>query len=340
VAHLLESSPNARVVALVEPRALEAARAAAARLDHERVELLPGDISRRRLDLEPADWDRLRAEVRLVFHLAALYNLAVPVETAQRVNAEGTGNVLELCLAADGLERLTYVSTAYVAGRRTGLVYEHELVMGQDWKNHYESTKFQAEVWVREVADRVPTTILRPAIVVGDSRDGATEKFDGPYYLLRAIARAHRAGRPIAQFGRADASFNVVPVDFVVAAMAAAATDPGALGETLHLVDPDPLSTKELLGLLSREYAGRAPRGRVPPALVAAALRLPAVRELMGGTPRESIAYLNHPVTFDARRAVELLSPHGLRPPRFPDYVGAMVRFFSAHERDQAFAPR
>ncbi len=275
-----------------------------------------------------------------MFHLAALYNLAVPVETAQRVNVDGTGNVLELCLAAEGLERLAYVSTAYVAGQRTGLVYEHELVMGQDWKNHYESTKFQAEVWVRELMHRVPTTILRPAIVVGDSRDGATEKFDGPYYLLRAIARAHRARRPIAQFGRSDASFNVVPVDFVVAAMAAVARDPAATGETLHLVDPDPLSTNELLRLVSEEYAGRAPRGRVPPGLVAAALRVPAMRELMGGTPRESIAYLNHRVTFDARRAVELLTAHGLRPPRFPDYVGAMVRFFSAHEHDPAFTPR
>lgn len=118
-------------MALVEPRALDAAREAAGRLDSGRIELLPGDIAERGLGLAREDYERLCAEVAQVFHLAALYNLAVPVETAQRVNVEGTGNVLDLCLAAERLERLAYVSTAYVAGRRTGLVYEHELVMGR-----------------------------------------------------------------------------------------------------------------------------------------------------------------------------------------------------------------
>ena len=83
------------------------------------------------------------------------------------------------------------------------MVYEHELVMGQEFKNHYESTKFQAEVWARDMMDRVPTTIVRPAIVVGDSQTGETQKFDGPYFILRTIAEAERAGRPVVQFGRA-----------------------------------------------------------------------------------------------------------------------------------------
>ena len=265
VRELLASDPEARVVALVEQRMLEVGRSVAADIDAGRIEVLEGDIASHRLGLGEADYERLGSELRHVFHLAAIYNLAVPFEIAQRVNVEGTGNVLDLCIAAKKLERLAYVSTAYVAGMRTGVVYEHELVMGQSFKNHYESTKFQAEVWVRELMDRVPTTILRPAIVVGDSRTGETEKFDGPYYILRAIARARALGRSLPQFGRSDAAFNVVPVDYVVAAIAAAAVDPATLGETLHLVDPDPLSARELVGLLSREYAGRAPRGRVPP---------------------------------------------------------------------------
>ena len=69
----------------------------------------------------------------------------------------------------------------------------------------------------------MPTTILRPAIVVGDSRTGETEKFDGPYYILRALSRAQRMGRAMPQFGRSRRAFNVVPVDYVVAAMIAAA---------------------------------------------------------------------------------------------------------------------
>jgi len=339
IRRLLEEDPERRIVALVEERTQEAARAAAAEIDPERIELLCGDIGARRLGLGDADWDRLCAELRRVYHLAAIYDLAVPAELAHRVNVEGTGNVLELCLAAGQLERLAYVSTAYVAGTRTGIVYEHELSVGQGFKNHYESTKFQAEVWVRELMNRVPTTILRPGIVVGDSRTGETQKFDGPYYLLRVISRAQRAHQPVVQFGRSEATFNVVPVDFIVAAIAAAASDPLAAGETLHLVDPDPLPSRELVELLAKEYAGRAPRGRMSPALASASLRLPAMRRMLGGTPRESLIYLNHPVTFDTRRAVALLAPHGLAPPHFTEYVGPMVEFFRAHEDDPAFGP-
>jgi thioester reductase-like protein len=335
---LLDDHADLRVVALVEGRMAGIARTVAA--DEQRLEILPGDISKRRLGLSDADWDRLAAEVTHVFHLAAIYDLAVPDELAQRVNVDGTGNVLELCLEARDLQRHVYISTAYVAGKRHGVVYEHELVMGQDFKNHYESTKFQAEVWVHETRERVPTTILRPAIVVGDSRTGETEKFDGPYYLLRTISRMARANRAVVQFGHSDATFNVVPVDFVVAAIVAAAFDDAAAGETLHLVDPHPLTTKQLVTTLSERYAGRAPAGRVPPALAEASLRLRPVRDMLGGTPRESIAYLNHAVTFDARRAVDLLTPHGLTPPRFPEYAERMVGFFREHEDDPSFAPR
>lgn len=340
VRKLLDEDRRLNVVALVEPRMLDAARAAAAEIDADRIEIVAGDIADRRLGLDDGAYDRLAGEVRRVYHLAAIYDLAVPIELAERVNVEGTGNVLELCLAAKKLERLVYVSTAYVAGWRRGIVYEHELAMGQGFKNHYESTKFQAEVWVRQLLDRVPTTILRPAIVVGDSRTGETQKFDGPYYLLRAIAQAERQGRPPVQIGSSDATFNVVPVDFVVDAIAAVGADPATVGETLHLVDPNPVTTRELVELFSQRYAGRAPRGKLPPALAQASLRFKPVRKLFSNTPAESIAYLNHPVAFDTRRAVDLLTPHGLAPPPFASYVGPMVEFFKANQDDPALAPK
>jgi thioester reductase-like protein len=326
---------GAQLTALVEPRMGAAAREAAA----SRIEIVEGDIAKPRLGLDDAAWERLTAEVRHVFHLAAIYDLGVPLELAQRVNVDGTGNVLDLCRACHGLERLHYVSTAYVAGLRTGVVYEHELSLGQRFKNHYESTKFQAEVWVRAEMHRVPATIYRPAIVVGDSRTGETQKFDGPYFMLRVIALCEERGMPIPQFGRSDAPVNVVPVDFVLDAMLAAAGEPAALGETLHLVDPEPVTAAELLRVLTRAYAGGAPRYRLPPPLVTSALRLPAARKLFGGAPREAIRYLNHPVRFDARRAAHLLGRAGLRVPRFEEYAATLVRFFREHQDEPAYLP-
>jgi thioester reductase-like protein len=338
-ARLLDGDPALRLFALVEDRALAAARAAAGEIDAERLEVLAGDIGDPRLGLSGDDYDRLAGEVRQVFHLAAIYDLAVPLTLAQRVNVEGTGNVLDFCRSASAIDRLVYVSTAYVAGMRTGVVYEHELSMGQEFKNHYEWTKFQAEVWVREEMAKVPTTILRPAIVVGDSRTGETQKFDGPYFILRVIAEAQRAGRAIPNFGRSRAPFNVVPVDFVVESIAAVATVPEAVDETLHLVDPEPLTAAELTETLSLEYAGVRPRGRVPPSLAAAALRLRPIRSRLGGVPPESIAYLNHPVRFDTRRALSILAPRNLRPPKFSEYAKPMVEFFRSHEDDPDLVP-
>jgi thioester reductase-like protein len=339
VRRLLGGDPELKVTVLVEGRMAATARQAADAIDGGRIEIVAGDIAAHHLGLSDEDYRRLTGSVNVVHHLAAIYDLAVPLEIAQRVNVEGTGNVLDFCRACKDFRQHHYVSTAYVAGVRKGVVYEHELSLGQRHKNHYESTKFQAEVWVREDMHRVPSTIYRPAIVVGDSQTGETQKFDGPYYLLRTIARAVRKHQPIPQFGRAEAPFNVVPVDFVVDAIAAVATDASAIGETLHLVDPEPLTARELTCLLSREYAGKDPKFRIPAVLVAESLRVKAIRDMFDGAPRESIRYLNHPVRFDTRRAESILGRHGLRVPRFDEYAPNIVRFFREHEADPALKP-
>jgi thioester reductase-like protein len=333
VPRLLAQDPDARIVALVEPRMVERARA----LAPERVEIQPGDVTDPRLGLDAATYERLTAEVVAVYHLAAIYDLAVGAEPAERVNVMGTQHVLNLCRSAPRLERHHYVSTAYVAGLRSGRVLESELPAGQAFKNHYESTKFAAEVLVRTAMDDVPTTVYRPAIVVGDSITGQTQKFDGPYYLLRSISAA--LGPVRLQVGRGDSPVNVVPVDFVIDAIAAATRDAGAVGHTLHLVDREPVASAEMVRLLCREYDGSAPNLRLPAALVDQSLRLRLVRRMVGGVPRESIRYLNHPVTFDVAQADEVLGRNGLRCPSFPEYVRAMVGFYREHEHDPAFRP-
>jgi thioester reductase-like protein len=340
VARLLDADPELRVAALVEAKMADRAREAAGRIPGgDRIEVLEGDIADRRLGITDEQRERLTAEVTVAYHLAAIYDLAVPSEIALKVNVDGTGNVLDLLADCERLERHNYVSTAYVAGARRGHVYEHELVMGQGFKNHYESTKFQAEAWVRHSMDRIPTTIYRPAIVVGDSQTGETQKFDGPYYILRTVQRALRMKSPIPQFGKAGASVNVVPVDFVVDALQAGSADAAAVGETLHLVDPDPITAAELTRMLSREYAGKEPAYKLPPKAVELSLRRKAVRKMFHGAPSESIVYLNHPVRFDTRRASEVLARSDLRCPRFEEYVKPMVSFFRQHEDDPSFAP-
>jgi thioester reductase-like protein len=336
VERLLETRPEARIAALVEEGAAHDAREAARKLDPSRIDVLPGDVTDRRLGLDEGEYERLTQTVTTVFHLAAVYDLAVPYDLALKVNVEGTGNVLDFCRSCQRLERHNYISTAYVAGFRDGMVYEHELSFGQTFKNHYESTKFQAEVWVRDRLDDIPTTIYRPAIVVGDSRTGETAKFDGPYYVLRMITNLTARHLPLPQMGT-DAPFNVVPVDVVVEGIARVSEDPQSVGETIHLVDPQPVTSRELVEALAEEYAGRRPKLRLPPAAADPSLRFGAMRSALGGIPRESLFYLTHEVHFSTRRAEELLARHGVRVPRFRDYLPALVRFYREHEDDPEF---
>src|SRR4051794_37813670 len=115
VAKLLRDDPELHLSALVESRMASAARDAAAGIDGDRIELIEGDISKRQLGLSEAEWRRLADRTTRVFHLAAIYDLAVPLDIAHSVNVDGTGNVLDFCRGCRDLQRLEYVSTAYVA---------------------------------------------------------------------------------------------------------------------------------------------------------------------------------------------------------------------------------
>jgi thioester reductase-like protein len=336
---LLADDPSMRVVALVEPKMAERAREVAKAIS-DRIAIEPGDITDRRLGLSEARYNELAESVSLVMHLAAIYDLAVPQAVADNVNVNGTRHILDFCHACKHLERLHYVSTAYVAGTRTGRVMEADLDVGQTFKNHYESTKFGAEVLVRQNMKAIPTTIYRPGIVVGDSRTGETQKFDGPYYLLRFVALMAQYHLPAPQIASEESTFNAVPVDFIVDAFAAGVRDPKMIGETLHLVDPNPVPAAELLRLLAKSYAGKGLHYRIPNALVQNLLKSDLMRRLMANTPQETVIYLNHPVTFDTSRATALLAAHDVRCPRFYDYVDNMVSFFRAHEKDPAFASK
>ena len=257
-----------RVVALVEPRMLETARDGRRGLDAERIELVGGRHHRSPARASSADdYERLPARSGA----SSTWPRSTTSRSRSRSRSASTSTGPATCSTSaappNGLERLAYVTTAYVAGKRTGVVYEHELVMGQAVQEPLRVDEVPGRGLGSRRARRVPTTILARRSSSATRRTGETEKFDGPYYILRALEPGAAHGPADAAVRSLEAAFNVVPVDYVVAAMVAAAGDPATVGQTLHLVDPDPLSAHELVELLSR--ALHRPRGRAaacPPA--------------------------------------------------------------------------
>lgn len=290
-----------------------------------RWETAVGDITDPRLGLDAARYEELAARVDTVWHLAAVYDLAVPEEVARRVNVDGTRHVLDFCAACPGFRRLGYVSTCYVSGGRTGRVLEGELDCGQGFKNHYESTKFAAEVEVQRRWDRLPAVIFRPAVVVGDSLTGETDKYDGPYYFIRLMLKMPRLV-PMLGLGAGKGRLNVVPVDFVVAAMAEIVDQPDAAGRVHQLADPAALTTREILDRISTALGKPKPPFAVPAAVFDAALAVPALRRAVE-IPRETVVYANHDVRYDVLNTLDALDGTGIECPPIDEYLPVLIDY-------------
>jgi thioester reductase-like protein len=190
VRQLVESEPRERVFLLAREKFRVAADEFLTTLptpQRRRVEILEGDVCDMDLGLGGGEYKALTAELTAIHHTAAVYYLGAKKELVERVNVDGTRTVLEMAADCAKLRRLTHWSTAQVSGARSGVILEEELDTGQRFRNFYEETKFRAERLVHDAARRLPITILRPGIIVGDSQTGEIDKFDGPYYLLVLI---------------------------------------------------------------------------------------------------------------------------------------------------------
>jgi thioester reductase-like protein len=329
---------DARLVLLVQPRNAQVARAdlAAAGIA---AEVLEGDVEQMHLGLSGAEWKALARDVTDVWHLAARARLSGSTAELRRVNVEGTRNVLDLAGAARGLRRLNHFSTAYVCGDRTGVILEDELAMGQRFHNAYEETKFHAELLVRRAQADLPATIYRPSIVVGDSRTGEIDRFDGPYALAILLVASPLAV-PLPLPGDAVAPLNVVPVDFVVDAALAIGADPAGAGRTVHLVDPSPLSARRVYEMIAARAGKRLPGVSVPARVLQALLQLPMLERLTR-THRPAIEYVNHLAIYNCRNLLELLDGTGLHCPPITSYLDRLIEFVQAtyarrHEQELA----
>jgi thioester reductase-like protein len=331
---LLELNPGSHIQCLVQERFLEAARASIREIESAhphakgRLTTLVGDITERELGLAAQQARALKKRLTACFHLAALYDLAVKREAGMRINVAGTKRVLEFLGDAPRLERLNYVSTAYVSGTTVGVYRETDLAVGQSFKNHYEETKFLAEVEVAKAG--LPATIYRPGIVVGDSRSGETAKFDGPYFVLNAMSMLPSPGAFI-KIGSGKNTANLVPVDYVIEALARLSAFPGAAGQTYHLTDPEPCTVFEISELFARAL-GKSFVYLPVPLAVAKAFFTPGPMQRFFGIPVQVVDYFDHPCRYDATRARAALGPMGVACPRFPDYAQRLVAFFKAQK--------
>ena len=328
---------DCKFILLVQPSLLGRAKDEIARIaqltsrDIAAFKFVQGDISEPQLALSTADLELVQQQSTRVFHLAAVYDLAVPEDLAMRVNAGGTRNVVELARTIKDLRQFHHVSTCYVAGKREGVILETELRHEAGYRNFYEESKYLAELEVESAKNELPVTIHRPAVVCGDSRTGETGKYDGVYYLIHYLLRWPSVLSMI-NIGNHEVSLNLVPVDFVVDGMAALAFDERAIGKTLQLADPAPLSTNQLFNAIANSIDGHRSKITAPAKWVRFFLMLPPSPKITG-LPHSAVPYFFVKQLYDTRKAQELLAPHGIHCPPFESYVDKIIGFARQNPR-------
>jgi thioester reductase-like protein len=325
-----------RFILLVQPSWLDRARHEIDRIANltgrwpEDFQIVEGDITQPGLGLNRPDLELSHQQTTRIFHLAALYDLAVAREPAMRVNVGGTRNVLDFARSIPALRHFHHVSTCYVAGKREGEILESELRHEAGYRNFYEESKYLSELEVEAVKNELPVTIHRPSVVCGDSKTGETVKYDGVYYLILYLLRWPQASS--INIGNYEVSLNLVPVDFVVDAMAALAFDERAIGKTVQLADPAPLTTNALFDTIASSVNGKHSRITAPRSWVYFFLMLPPSPKITG-LPHSAVPYFFVKQLYDTRQAQNLLAPHGIKCPPFETYVSQIVDFVKAHPR-------
>ena len=336
---VLRRTPGAEAVCLVQDKFHDLARTKVEELEKAdpdlvgRIRLVVGDITAPDLGLETAYQD-LAGTTTEIYHLAAIYDLAVAREPAMAVNVEGTRHVTQFAWACDDLDRYHYVSTCYVSGRYVGPWRETDLRnTGQPFANNYDETKYLAEVIVRDALDQgLPGTIYRPAVVNGDSRTGATQKLDGPYYVAKLLLKQPGPVAAMPVVGRPDVfRFNLVPRDFVVDAISHLSGLKASAGQTYALAHPEPPTVDEMIGLFAEASGKRVVRVPLPEGPATALVdRIGWMRRLVE-FPAEAIPYFTHPTHYLTDNAQRDLAGSGIEVPAARDYVPRLVEFTRAH---------
>jgi NAD(P)-dependent dehydrogenase (short-subunit alcohol dehydrogenase family) len=304
-----------------------------------------GDLTAKKLGVAADDVKSLKGGIDMVYHLAAVYDLSADEESQVQVNIEGTRNAVEFAKAIDA-GHFHHVSSIAAAGLYEGVFREDMFDEAENLDHPYFMTKHESEKIVRKEC-KVPWTVYRPAMVVGDSETGEMDKIDGPYYFFKLIQRMRQILPPwMPSVGLEGGRVNIVPVDYVVAALDTISHAKVELNKRcFHLVDPVGYRVGDVLDIFSK--AAHAPKmnlfvnaallGFIPKSVKKGMMALAPVRRVRNavmkdlGLPEDILTFVNYPTRFDSRDAQAILKPAGVQCPNLKDYAWRLWDYWERH---------
>jgi NAD(P)-dependent dehydrogenase (short-subunit alcohol dehydrogenase family) len=313
-----------------------------------------GDLTAKKLGVSADDIKALKGQIDAVYHLAAVYDLSADAESQVAVNVEGTRNLVEFAKAIEA-GHVHHVSSIAAAGLYEGVFREDMFDEAEGLDHPYFMTKHESEKIVRKEC-KVPWTVYRPAMVVGDSTTGEMDKIDGPYYFFKLIQRMRQILPPwFPSIGLEGGRVNIVPVDFVVKALdhiSHSRTD--HKGKCYHLVDPMGYRVGDVLDIFNK--AAHAPKmnvfvnaaliGFIPKSVKKGLMALAPVRRIRNavmkdlGLPEDILQMVNYPTRFDRRETDAALKGSGIECPNLHDYAWRLWDYWERHLDPDLFIDR
>jgi len=318
-----------------------------------------GDLTAKKLGVAPDVIKALKGHVDAVYHLAAVYDLSADAESQVEVNIDGTRNMVDFAKAVDA-GHVHHVSSIAAAGLYEGVFREDMFEEAEGLDHPYFMTKHESEKIVRKEC-KVPWTVYRPALVVGDSKTGEMDKIDGPYYFFKLIQRMRQILPPwLPSVGIEGGRINIVPVDFVVQCIDfishVSLKDPKTdiKGKAFHLVDPQGYRVGDVLDIFSK--AAHAPKmnlfvnaallGFIPKSVKKGMMAMAPVRRIRAavmkdlGLPDDMFTFINFPTRYDRRELDAVLKGSGIECPKLGDYAWVLWDYWERHLDPDLFIDR
>ncbi len=303
--------------------------------------MMTGDVTTPGL-ISAADFKKIKGSIDHLFHLAAVYDMNMSDEQADRINNEGTRNVVAFANDLGGKVKLQHVSSVAVAGNGfVGRFTEDMFDEGQPVNHPYYRSKFQSEAIVRNES-KVPFRIYRPGAVVGHSETGEMDKIDGPYYFFKTLQKiSYSVPKWLPLIGVEGGKVPLAPVDYVAAAMDVLAHKDGLDGRCFHLIQSNSPSVGELLQTIMEaahgpEFARKFDLPALPGPLKELAgrvtSRMPKSFEQRVskaiGVPVSVLGYVSNRAVFDDKDARKELKGSGVSCPDIRDYADKLWAYW------------
>jgi NAD(P)-dependent dehydrogenase (short-subunit alcohol dehydrogenase family) len=312
-----------------------------------------GDLTSKKLGVSADDVKKLKGGIDHFYHLAAVYDLGADEESQTAVNIEGTRNTVELAKAVDA-GHFHHVSSIAAAGLYEGVFREDMFDEAENYEHPYFLTKHESEKIVRKEC-KVPWTVYRPAMVVGDSHSGEMDKIDGPYYFFKLIQRTRQLLPPwMPMVGLEGGRVNIVPVDFVVNCLDFLSHKTQISKKCFHLVDSEGYRVGDVLDIFSK--AAHAPKmnlfvnaallGFIPKSVTKTLMSIKPVRRVKAavmkdlGLPEDLLTFVNYPTRFDRRDLDTALKGSGIECPHLKDYAWRLWDYWERHLDPDLFIDR